>query len=85
MEVRLELERKLKAREAARTELVETIRGWDDIRRIQSFFLEVEREALTRGDEQREVLLGQLAIARDLIGETDALSSLMKWRGPEER
>ena len=85
MEVRLELERKLKAREAARTELVEAIRGWDDIRRIQSFFLEVEREALTRGDEQREVVLGRLAIARDLIGETDALSSLMKWRGPEER
>ena len=77
--------RQEKARSEARQELLEAIRAWDDARRIQAFFREAEDEALSRTSEEREVLLGRLAIARDLVGEMDTLGMLMKWRGPEER
>ena len=85
LEERWERERQEKARAEARQELLEAIRAWDDARRIQAFFREAEDEALSRTSEEREVLLGRLAIARDLVGEVDTLGMLMKWRGPEER
>ena len=78
-------ERREKARSAARQDLLDAIRAWDDVRRIQAFFCEAESEALSRTDEEREVLLGRLAIARELVGEADTLDMLMKWQGPEER
>lgn len=85
LEERWEREHQEKARSEARQELLEAIRAWDDARRIQVFFREAEDEALSRTSEEREVLLGRLAIARDLVGEMDTLGMLMKWRGPEER
>ncbi|HHH9408488.1 hypothetical protein VST52_01630 [Pseudomonas aeruginosa] len=85
LEERWERERQEKARAAARQDLLEAIRAWDDIRRIQAFFREAEGEALSRTSEERGVLLGRLAMARELVGELDALDMLMKWRGPEER
>ncbi|ELL4312303.1 hypothetical protein RXE40_001116 [Pseudomonas aeruginosa] len=85
LEARWERERQEKARAEARQELLEAIRAWDDVRRIQAFFREAEDEALSRTSEEREVLLRRLAIARELVGEMDTLGMLMKWRGPEER
>lgn len=85
LEERWERERQEKARAEARQELLEAIRAWDDVRRIQAFFREAEDEALSRTSEEREVLLGRLATARELVGEMDTLGMLMKWRGPEER
>lgn len=85
MEERQARDRREKARAAARQDLLDAIRAWDDVRRIQAFFREAESEALSRTDEEREVLLGRLAIARELVGEADTLDMLMKWQGPEER
>lgn len=85
MEEREARERQEKARAAARQDLLNAIRAWDDVRLIQAFFREAEVEALSRTSEEREVLLRRLAIARELVGEMDTLDMLMKWRGPEER
>ncbi|MGU1788041.1 hypothetical protein ACSERT_24985 [Pseudomonas aeruginosa] len=85
LEERWERERQEKSRAAARQDLLDAIRAWDDIRRIQAFFREAEDEALSRTSEEREVLLRRLAVARELVGEMDTLGMLMKWRGPDER
>ncbi|HGN2384088.1 TPA: hypothetical protein ACKR0Y_005770, partial [Pseudomonas aeruginosa] len=77
--------RQEKARAEARQELLESIRAWDDVRRIQMFFREAEGEALSRTSGEKEELLRRLAIARELVGELDTLGVLMKWRGPGER
>ena len=85
LEERWERERQEKARVEARQELLEAIRAWDDVRRIQMFFRAAEDEALSRTSEEKEELLRRLAIARELLGELDTLGMLMKWRGPGDR
>jgi hypothetical protein len=37
----------------ARQKLLEAIRAWDDVRRIQAIFREAEDEALSRKSEER--------------------------------
>ncbi len=54
LEERWERERQEKARAEARQELLESIRAWDDVRRIQMFFREAEGEALSRTSGRRK-------------------------------
>lgn len=51
----------------------------------QAFFTDAEMEARRLEPEQRERALTRIARARELIGEQDALGTLLTWKSPDER
>jgi hypothetical protein len=77
--------RQVKLRLDATTELLASIEAWDRVRRVQNWLALVEREALDLPADERAHLLDRLAQARELIGESDALALLKKWKSPRER
>lgn len=79
-----ERERREKARQAARADLLKIIEGWGEAQRIHSFFAAAQEQAYERADG-RDDLLARLASARALIGELDPLGALLDWKTPEER
>lgn len=61
------------------------IKQWDDIRRIQVFFRDVENSTSNLPDAARCIAMDKLTQARELVGELDALKALLEWKGPQER
>ncbi|HGN1679559.1 hypothetical protein [Pseudomonas aeruginosa] len=83
LEERERLRRQIEARQQARSDLLNAIQQWDDIRRIQAFFRDVEASASELAGAPQRLALEKLAQARELIGELDALQALMDWKGPQ--
>ncbi|WP_224984220.1 hypothetical protein [Geomonas agri] len=83
---RREAERqRLQAIEQSHSELLQIIKAWGEVKRIEAFFEEAESEIVRSGDENREQLLERLGKARELVGSVRALEQLAGWMTPEER
>lgn len=75
---------RVKAIEDSRLLLNQLIESWGEAERINRFFDQAEQVVSRLSAEQREVLIGRIVAARALVGEVNALESLMSWRSPEE-
>lgn len=62
-----------------------TIEAWGQVKRLQAFLADAETEAGRLGSEDRDRALSRIALARELIGEQEALEALVAWRSPDER
>ncbi|UVA79402.1 hypothetical protein [Pandoraea commovens] len=71
--------RAAEAAECSRNALLGIIGAWDEARRVQVFFAEVERQLSTLSPESRETIAKQLERARELVGSTDALALFSTW------
>lgn len=81
-----EAERRVaKAREDSKAGLVGIIDSWARIKRVEAFLSDAERRLSDLSDDEREKMLQRLALARELIGSSDALEQLRSWKAPEER
>lgn len=85
LEERDRLRRQTEARHQARADLLSVIHQWDEIRRIQTFFRDVDASVSELAGEERAQAMCKLAQARELVGEMDALKALIDWNGPAER
>lgn len=77
--------RNLKAQQDARSELLAAISSWEQTRTVHAFFASIEQEAETLKADERKALRARLDLARELVGELDALGALRKWKAPHER
>ncbi|MNG26839.1 hypothetical protein D3C84_1118780 [compost metagenome] len=85
LEERERIRRQNEAREKARVDLLSVIKQWDDIKRIQAFFSDVESSVSDLPEAARCIAMDKLAQARELVGELGALQALLEWKGPQER
>ena len=85
LEERERIRRQNEAREQARADLLSAIKQWDDIKRIQAFFSDVESSVSDLPEAVRCIAMDKLAQARELVGELDALKALLEWKGPRDR
>jgi hypothetical protein len=72
------------AQKASRDALLNAISQWSRVRDIETFLDDVERELANVPLEQRGVVTERLALARKMLGPTDALQWLTSWQTPEE-
>ena len=77
--------RRLKAIKDSREELSEIIKAWAKAKRIEGFFIDVERRAANLEEDQKAAVLERLELARKMVDSTDALQWLVSWETPEER
>jgi len=74
-----------KARKESREELLLILDVWGESQKLEQFFAEVERQSAPMPEQERLETLGRLKLARDLIGNIDALEQLRRWKSPSER
>lgn len=74
-----------KRRQDARQELLSAIAAWDEARRVAAYFADVEHTVQRLDADQRERLQVRIALARELVGSSDPLDLLLRWKAPEER
>lgn len=74
-----------KRRQQSHQKLLAAISAWDEARRVEAYFAEVEHVATQLGDEERQRLLDRLALAKELIGDSNPLQLLLKWKTPTEQ
>jgi hypothetical protein len=77
--------RKIKARQDARSDLLAAIASWEQTRSVHAFFASVEHDARALEASEQEALRARLDLARELVGELDALGALKAWKAPQER
>ena len=77
--------RRAKARQDARSDLLEAIASWEQTRNIHAYFQAVEQQIAQLTPEDGEQLQARLIEARTLVGEPDALAQLRQWKAPHER
>lgn len=80
-----EQRRRIKARKDSRDELLNIIERWGEIKKIEGFFSDAEQRIACLAEAEKEVLMGRLKLARELIGSANALQKLASWRAPDER
>ncbi|MGC3998038.1 MAG: hypothetical protein QM767_11315 [Anaeromyxobacter sp.] len=69
----------------SRADLMSTVEAWSVARRVEQFFEDIERRTADLGTDEKEALAARISLARELLGGTDALQRLRKWRAPAER
>jgi hypothetical protein len=74
-----------KRRQEARQELLMAIAAWNEAHQIAAYFADVERATQELDAGQREELQGRIALARELVGASDPVELLLRWKAPEER
>jgi hypothetical protein len=77
--------RRVKLGQDATTELLAAIDAWDRVRRVQSWLTLVDAQVQELPVEERDRLVERLADARELVGGSDPLELLKKWKAPRER
>ncbi len=77
--------RRIKAKKDSREELANIIQAWAEVKRIEEFFADAERRAMELSEDEKEIVLERLKLAREMVGGTDALEWLRTWRAPDER
>lgn len=83
---REEAERKAaKALKESREELFQIIDAWAEANRIEEFFHDIEKRAVSLSENERFRISERLKLARKLIGSVDALDYFINWRSPAER
>jgi hypothetical protein len=80
-----EKRRVAEALKESKKELHQIIDNWAEANRIEQFFQDTERRAVSLGEDEKFKVLERLKIARALIGSTDALARFMEWKSPDER
>lgn len=80
-----EVRRAAEASKESHEELLEIIEAWAESNRIEQFFKDAERQAASLNDADRAKLLERLKLARELIGDLNALDHFMAWKSPDER
>lgn len=74
-----------KRRQDAKDDLLTAIDAWERARRVQEWLALVEREAQDLADADRQQVLARLQEAKALVGDSDALALLKRWKAPSER
>ncbi|WP_156181586.1 hypothetical protein [Pandoraea apista] len=77
--------RREKCRQDARADLLTVIAGWDEARRIDAFFSEVENAIDSLDEGERQKLIDRVSLAKELLGEPRPLERLLRWKAPHER
>jgi hypothetical protein len=77
-------QRRLDAQAASREGLLKAIDSWAAARKIEDFFADVEVRITGLDEADRAVASERLALAREMVGEVDALAALRRWMSPEE-
>ena len=77
--------RRIRVREESRKDLVRAIEAWGEVKQHQAFFADAEKEASGLEPQKREQALARIGLAREMIGEREALESLLAWKSPDER
>ena len=72
-------------REESHQELLQAIEVGGEVKRLRGFSADAEMEAKRRGPEELERVTARIALARELVGEPDALGALLAWKCPAER
>lgn len=80
-----ESRRRARALKESRQELAEIIELWSAEKRLEQFFADAELSIADLTDDEHRFLSERLRAARELLGNTDALPRLAKWRLPGER
>lgn len=80
-----ERERRENAQKNSLEELNLVIEEWARQKSIKSFFNEIEAAMSSMDPPRREALSERLELARKMVGETDALQSLIDWETPSEK
>jgi hypothetical protein len=84
--LREEAERRAaKALKAGKEELLQIIEGWAQAKRLEQFFTDAETRAGDLNDDERLRTLDRLKVAREMVGDIDALRRFMDWKSPAER
>lgn len=73
-----------RARQAAKDELRQIVKAWNDAFAVEAFFTELSRRAAAVGDDERADLEARIRAARDLMGGRDAIARFLQWTGPDE-
>lgn len=79
------VQRRIRAKEESREQLLNIIDSWAEARRIEDFFADAERRAGDLPNDEKLVILERLRLAREFIGGTDALKRFKSWKAPDER
>lgn len=77
--------RQEKCRQDARADLLAVIEGWDEARRIDAFFKEVEGAIDSLDEGERQKIIDRVSLAKKLLGEPRPLERLLRWKAPHER
>jgi hypothetical protein len=84
-EAREELERRrVAAGKTSRENLLASIEHWAWTRRVEEFFADVDQRIDREAPEVRLALEERVALARALVGQTDALQRIRAWKTPAE-
>jgi hypothetical protein len=65
--------------------LIAIVQDWSFVRSFESFFDDMHQRVSSLPAEQRDVILGRIAQAREMLGGTDTLTHFQKWKSPDER
>lgn len=84
-EVEAERARREKARQDSRTDLLAAIAAWDEVRRVRDYFVAIEAQTERLSGEEAEAVRERLRLAKELVGDPDALTPLRSWKAPNER
>lgn len=77
--------RQAKAALESKEELFSIMARWGEAKRITEFLQEVERGLDTLTPDEKQAVMDRLYLAREMLGEIDALRELTNWRTPQER
>jgi hypothetical protein len=86
---KMRIEREERRREEATKEslndLLQVISGWAEVNRIEQFFKEAEKQASSLNDQLNSEIRERLKLARNMIGNIDALEHFRAWESPDEK
>jgi hypothetical protein len=68
----------------SKDQLLQFIDGWTQVKRLREFFAEVSAHLDTADEDSRTQLQQRLDLARNMIGDLDALQGLRNWKPPAE-
>lgn len=72
------------ARDQSLKELRQLIDKWGEVKRIDSFFDEIEKVSVDLPQHTRTAVLERVQLAKDVIGKADAFQELLNWQTPDE-
>jgi len=79
------IKKRIKDEKDSREELFHIINAWAEVKRIETFFADAERQASDLSDDKKLIILERLKLGREMVGCTDALQWFESWKVPDER
>lgn len=80
-----EIKRRNQAFKDSREEIFNIIAAWAEAKRVEEFFADAEKRAANLAENEKEIILERLRLARKMVGDSDALRQFRSWRAPDER